>query len=145
MATVKDVLAQKGQQVWYVTPQTTLRDALKLMAGKNIGAVIVLDGDEVVGILSERDYARQVISARSISLDDPVRTLMTSPVFYATPEHTMDEIMNLMTEKHFRHLPVMNRSDLIGLISIGDVVKHILFEKDREIASLEDYIWVNMI
>ncbi|MEN4041829.1 MAG: CBS domain-containing protein [Anaerolineaceae bacterium] len=145
MATVNDVLAQKGQQVWYVTPQTTLRDALKLMAGKNIGAVIVLDGDQVVGILSERDYARHVISARSISLDDPVRTLMTSPVFYATPEHTMDEIMNLMTEKHFRHLPVMNGSDLIGLISIGDVVKHILFEKDREIASLEDYIWVNMI
>lgn len=127
------------------TPETTLRDALKLMAAKNIGAVIVLDGYDVAGILSERDYDRNVVTAERISLDDPVRTLMTSPVFYATPDHTVDEIMNLMTAKHFRHLPVMTGHDLIGLISIGDVVKHILFEKDREIESLEDYIWVNMI
>ncbi|HSV85323.1 MAG TPA: CBS domain-containing protein [Levilinea sp.] len=122
------------------TPETTLRDALKLMAAKNIGAVIVLDGYDVAGILSERDYDRNVVTAERISLDDPVRTLMTSPVFYATPDHTVDEIMNLMTAKHFRHLPVMTGHDLIGLISIGDVVKHILFEKDREIESLEDYL-----
>jgi CBS domain-containing protein len=145
MSLVKDILLQKGQQVWYVTPATTLRDALKLMAAKNIGAVIVLDGHDVVGILSERDYARKVITAESISLDDPVRSLMTSPVFYVTAENTVDECMNLMTTKHFRHLPVIADSDVIGLISIGDVVKQILSEKEREIESLEDYIWVNMI
>jgi len=145
MATVKDILNQKGQQVWYVTPETTLRDALKLMAAKNIGAVIVLDGHDVVGILSERDYARKVITAESISLDEPVHTLMTSPVYYVTPDHTVEECMNLMTAKHFRHLPVISGQDVTGLISIGDVVKQILLEKEREIESLEDYIWVNMI
>jgi CBS domain-containing protein len=145
MSTVKNILQQKGQQVWYVTPETTLRDALKMMAAKNIGAVIVLDGHDVAGILSERDYARSVITAQSISLDDPVRTIMTSPVYYVTPEHTVEECMNLMTTKHFRHLPVITGQDVIGLISIGDVVKQILFEKDQEIESLEDYIWVNMI
>jgi CBS domain-containing protein len=145
MSLVKDILNQKGQQVWYVTPATTLRDALKLMAAKNIGAVIVVDGHDVAGILSERDYARKVITAESISLDDPVRTLMTSPVYYVTPDHTVDECMNLMTTKHFRHLPVIVDTDVIGLISIGDVVKQILSEKEREIESLEDYIWVNMI
>jgi CBS domain-containing protein len=145
MSTVKEILKQKGQQAWYVTPETTLRDALKLMAAKNIGAVIVLDGHDVVGILSERDYARKVITAESISLDDPVRTLMTSPVYYVTLEHTVEECMNLMTAKHFRHLPVITGQDVAGLISIGDVVKQILSEKEREIESLEDYIWVNMI
>jgi CBS domain-containing protein len=145
MSTVKDILMQKGQQVWYVTPETTLRDALKLMAAKNIGAVIVLDGHDVVGIISERDYARKVITSESLSLDEPVRTVMTSSVYYVTPEHTVEECMNLMTTKHFRHLPVIVGQDVIGLISIGDVVKQILSEKDREIESLEDYIWVNMI
>jgi CBS domain-containing protein len=145
MALVRDILAQKGQQVWYVTPETTLRDALKLMAAKNIGAVIVLDGHDVVGILSERDYARKVITAESISLDEPVRTLMTAPVYYVTPDHTVEECMNLMTAKHFRHLPVITGQDVTGLVSIGDVVKQILSEKEREIESLEDYIWVNMI
>jgi CBS domain-containing protein len=145
MALVRDILAQKGQQVWYVTPETTLRDALKLMAAKNIGAVIVLDGHDVVGILSERDYARKVITAESISLDEPVRTLMTAPVYYVTPDHTVEECMNLMTAKHFRHLPVITGQDVTGLVSIGDVVKQILSEKEREIESLEDYIWVNLI
>jgi CBS domain-containing protein len=145
MSTVKNILQQKGQQIWYVTPETTLRDALKMMAAKNIGAVIVLDGHDIAGILSERDYARSVITAESISLDDPVRTIMTSPVYYVTPEHTVEECMNLMTTKHFRHLPVITGQDVIGLISIGDVVKQILLEKEQEIESLEDYIWVNMI
>jgi CBS domain-containing protein len=145
MSTVKDILLQKGQQVWYVTPETTLRDALKLMAAKNIGAVVVLDGHDVVGIISERDYARRVITSESLSLDDPVRTVMTAPVYYVEPDNTVEECMNLMTAKHFRHLPVMTGQDVIGLISIGDVVKQILSEKDREIESLEDYIWVNMI
>jgi CBS domain-containing protein len=145
MSTVKDILLQKGQQVWYVTPETTLRDALKLMAAKNIGAVVVLDGHDVVGIISERDYARRVITSESLSLDDPVRTVMTAPVYYVEPGNTVEECMNLMTAKHFRHLPVMTGQDLIGLVSIGDVVKQILSEKEREIESLEDYIWVNMI
>jgi CBS domain-containing protein len=121
MSTVKDILLQKGQQVWYVTPETTLRDALKLMAAKNIGAVIVLDGHDVVGIISERDYARKVITSESLSLDEPVRTVMTSSVYYVTPEHTVEECMNLMTTKHFRHLPVIVGQDVIGLVSIGDV------------------------
>ena len=145
MSTVKDILLQKGQQVWYVTPETTLRDALKLMAAKNIGAVVVLDGHDVVGIISERDYARRVVTSESLSLDDPVRTVMTAPVYYVEPDNTVEECMNLMTAKHFRHLPVMTGQDLIGLVSIGDVVKQILSEKEREIESLEDYIWVNMI
>ncbi len=145
MTTVKDVLGKKGDRVWYVTSSTTIQDALKLMAEKNIGAVPVIDGGQIVGIFSERDWVRKAIKANNETFDEPVRQVMTSPVYYVTPDQSMEECMSLMTNRHFRHIPVMENDELVGLISIGDVVKQIIVEKEEEISSLEDYIWVHMI
>ncbi len=145
MTTVKEVLGKKGDRVWYVTSSTTIQDALRLMAEKNIGAVPVIDGGQIVGIFSERDWVRKAIQSNKQTLDEPVRQVMTSPVYYVTPDQTMEDCMSLMTNRHFRHIPVMEQNELVGLISIGDVVKQIIVEKDEEISSLEDYIWVHMI
>jgi CBS domain-containing protein len=145
MATVKDMLDNKGCQVWYVTPATSIKDTIKLMGAKNIGAVVVIDGSEVVGIFSERDYARRAVRLDELSLEDPVSSLMTTPVYYITPNQSVEDCMSLMTGHHFRHLPVLEDGQLSGLISIGDVVKQIIREQDQTIESLEDYIWVHMI
>ncbi len=145
MTTVNDVLRKKGDRVWYVTSSTTIQDALRLMAQKNIGAVPVIDGGHIVGIFSERDWVRKAVEADNQMLNDPVRQVMTAPVYYVTPDQTMEDCMSLMTNRHFRHIPVMEQDELVGLISIGDVVKQILVEKDEEISSLEDYIWIHMI
>ncbi len=145
MTTVKEVLEKKGDRVWYVTSSTTIQDALKLMAEKNIGAVPVIDGGRIVGIFSERDWVRKAVKAGNETLDEQVRQVMTSPVYYVTPDQSMEDCMSLMTNRHFRHIPVIEDDELVGLISIGDVVKQIIVEKDEEISSLEDYIWVHMI
>ncbi len=145
MTTVKEVLDKKGDRVWYVTSSTTIQDALRLMAEKNIGAVPVIDGGQIVGIFSERDWVRKAVTADNETLAEPVRQVMTAPVYYVTPDQSMEDCMSLMTNHHFRHIPVMENNDLVGLISIGDVVKQIIVEKEEEISSLEDYIWVHMI
>jgi CBS domain-containing protein len=141
MATVRSVLQSKGRQVWSVHPDATVLDALKLMAEKNIGAVLVMDGDALVGILSERDYARKVTLAGKNSKDTLVSKIMTLRVFYARDEQSVDDCMALMTQKGIRHLPVLGDGDrVIGVISIGDVGKAIIAGHEFTIAQLEHYI-----
>lgn len=143
--TVKDLLQKKGNVVWTVSPETTLKEALQLMAAKHIGAVLVLEGGKTVGIFSERDYARQMASTRKITMVTPVKDLMTHPIFYVTPSESIEACLALMTSKRFRHLPVIDDNCLTGIISVGDIVKQIILERDVTIKDLEDYIWVHMI
>lgn len=140
MATVRDMLRTKGSEIWSVAPDTTVYDALKLMAEKNIGAVLVMDADNVMGILSERDYARKIILLGKTSADTPAREIMTERVMCVHPEETAVQCMALMTEKKFRHLPVLEDNELIGIISIGDVVKATIAEQEFIIEQLEHYI-----
>jgi CBS domain-containing protein len=140
MKTVKDILRTKGHDVWSIIPDVTVYEALKFMGDKNVGALVVLDGETVVGIISERDYARKVILHGRSSKELPVREIMTTKVYYVRPEQNIQECMALMTEKHVRHLPAMENDRLIGVISIGDVVKAIIAEHESTIKHLEDYI-----
>jgi len=140
MRLVSDILSSKGYDIYSVKPDTSVLDALKLMAEKNIGALMVLRGKELMGIFSERDYARKVILEGKSSADTQVSDIMTSKVAYVGPHNTLEECMALMTDKHFRHLPVMEANRLLGLISIGDVVKAIISNQQIEIKQLESYI-----
>lgn len=140
MITVKNILQAKGVRVWSVTPDTSVYDALKLMAEKEVGALVVLDGEKVVGIFSERDYARKVILKGRSSMSTPVKEIMTSKVLYVRPEQPTAECMALMTDKRVRHLPVLDDDHLVGLVSIGDVVKEIISEQKVYIEDLELYI-----
>lgn len=140
MKTVKDILRDKGYEVWSITPDATVYDALKFMADKNVGALLVLDGQAVVGMVSERDYARKVILHGRSSREIRVREIMTSKVYYVHPEQNIQECMALMTDKRVRHLPVLENDRLVGVISIGDVVKAIIAEHESTIKHLEDYI-----
>jgi len=140
MKIVKQILKEKGYQFWSVGADTMVYDALKLMAEKNIGALLVLEKGKLAGIMSERDYARKVILKGKSSLDTPVREVMTPKVFFVRPEQTVEECMALMTDKHIRHLPVMVGDEVVGVVSIGDVVKASLDEKDFLIKQLENYI-----
>ena len=140
MKTVGQLLQIKGNQVWSIPPETLVIDALKLMAEKGIGALIVLDGGEVVGIISERDYARKVSLLGKSSKTTPVREIMTEKVVYVRPEQTMTDCMALMTSKRIRHLPVIEHDQLSGVISIGDVVKEVISEQEFMIEQLENYI-----
>jgi len=140
MHTVRDLLGKKGGKVWSVAPDSTMYDALQLMADKNVGAVLVRDGDRLLGILSERDYARQVILKGKNSRDTPVREIMTTRVICVAPERTIEDCMALMTDKHIRHLPVLADGKLVGVLSIGDVVKAVISEKQFLIEQLESYI-----
>jgi len=140
MKIVKHILKEKGQRFWSVAPDTLVIDALKLMAEKEVGALLVLDGGKLIGIMSERDYARKVILKGKSSLDTPVREIMTSKVFFIRPAQTVEECMALMTDKHIRHLPVMEGDKVVGVISIGDLVKATIEEKDFMIKQLESYI-----
>ncbi|MBP8002063.1 MAG: CBS domain-containing protein [Chloroflexi bacterium] len=140
MATVSDILRGKGQDVWAVSPDDTVLSALQVMAEKGIGAVLVLEAGLVRGILSERDYARKVVLQGRSSANTPVKEIMTSRVFAVTPSHTVENCISLMTEKRIRHLPVMDGGKLVGVISIGDVVKMMLTEKSIIIDQLTSYI-----
>jgi CBS domain-containing protein len=138
--TVRQILFSKGADVWGVTPETLVIDALRLMAEKNVGAVLVLRGEALVGIFSERDYARKVILRAKSSTDTPVGDVMTSRVVYVRPDQTTEQCMALMTDKHVRHLPVIEEGRLWGVISIGDVVKAIVADQRFTIQQLENYI-----
>lgn len=140
MTTVRDLLNSKSTSVYYTSPFTTVKAALKLMDEKKVGALIVIHDGEITGIFSERDFARKSISIPGFSLSMPVRRLMTKPVFFVLPNQTVEECMTLMTEKRIRHLPVIDEEVLIGVISIGDVVRHLMVEKHANIKDLETYI-----
>ncbi len=140
MGTVRDILSSKGRIIWFTTPETSVYEALQLMAEKNIGALLVLDSEKLAGIFSERDYARKVILKGKFSRNTPVREVMTESVITVAPDRSLEECMVLMTEKHIRHLPVLENGALAGLISIGDVVKEILSDQRFTIIQLEDYI-----
>lgn len=140
MKTVSQLLQTKGSQVWSISPEALVIDALKLMAEKGIGALVVLEAGQVVGIVSERDYARKVSLQGKSSKSTPVREIMTEKVIFVHPEQTVADCMALMTNKRIRHLPVMENDHLIGVISIGDVVKAVISEQEFMIEQLESYI-----
>ena len=140
MSTVREILRNKGCDVWSIAPDATVYEALCLMADKNVGAVLVIDACTLVGILSERDYARKVILHGKSSRDTLVREIMTERMVYVRPEQTAEECMALMTEKRVRHLPVLEGDRLVGVVSIGDVVKSIISEQEFVIDQLEHYI-----
>ena len=141
MKSVAHILKSKPDATVYtVAPTASVFDALKLMAEKSIGALVVTEGEQVVGIITERDYARKVILMARSSKETPVRDIMTSAVMYVRPGQTSEECMVLMTENRLRHLPVMDSGKLVGLISIGDLVKDIISEQKFIIEQLEHYI-----
>lgn len=141
MRTVADVLASKpDNQVQVIDPSRTVLEALVLMADKGIGALVVVDGDRVVGIVSERDYARKVVLMERSSYNTEVRDIMSPNVISVTPATRTRECMNLMTEKRLRHLPVLDGERLVGMVSIGDLVKDIISDQQAMIRQLESYI-----
>jgi CBS domain-containing protein len=140
MITVKQILDEKGREAWTVVPDTTVLDALKLMAEKGIGALVVVENARIVGIVSERDYARKIILKGRFSKDTPVRDIMTSQVYGVHPSATAEECLALMTDRRIRHLPVLEKDKLAGIISIGDVVKAVMSAQKVTIQQLENYI-----
>jgi len=140
MSNVNDLLKAKGHDVWSISPNASVYDAIRLMADKKIGALVVIEDSKPVGIVSETDYMRKVILKGRTSQGTSVKAIMTSRVLYVHPEQEIDECMVLMTERRTRHLPVMDEGKLIGLISIGDVVKSIIEEQRFTIEQLENYI-----
>ena len=140
MTTLKMVLKDKGHDVWSVNPDDTVLDAIKMLAEKDIGALIVIKDDKPVGIFTERDYARNVYLKGKSSLDTAVRDVMVAPVICVKPDQTVDECMALMTAKRFRHLPIMDGDELVGMVSIGDLVKSVIAEQQFTIEQMEQYI-----
>ena len=141
MKSVAQVLKSKPEQnVETIAPATSVFDAVRLMAEKNIGALLVLEDQKIVGIITERDYARKIVLMGRSSKETPVREIMTFPVMYVRPDQTNEECMALMTDNRVRHLPVVDQGKLIGLISIGDLVKDIISEQKFIIEQLEHYI-----
>ena len=140
MKTVQDILEVKGRMVWSVDPGSTVLDALSLMAEKEIGALVVLDEARVAGIISERDYARKVILHGRASPTTRVEEIMTSHVAYTHLDQSIEECMAIVTDKRIRHLPVLQDGKLIGIISIGDLVKAIIADQKFMIEQLERYI-----
>ena len=140
MLLVSNILKTKGTNIFTIEKDTTTIEALELMAEKNVGALLVMDNKEVVGIFSERDFVREVAKDKTLLLKMPVESFMTKEVYSVTSSDTIDECMALMTNKHFRHLPVCDEGQLVGLIFIGDVVKQAIDDKDLLITNMEDYI-----
>jgi CBS domain-containing protein len=141
MKKVTEILRSKPERtVQTIAPSASVLDAIKLMAERNIGALVVMEDEKMLGIITERDYARKVILKGRSSKDTPVREIMTSPVVCVRPDQTNEECMELMTGKRVRHLPVFDGGNLIGLVSIGDLVKDIISEQRQTIQQLEHYI-----
>jgi CBS domain-containing protein len=140
MYTVRHLLDEKGNQVWNISPQASAFQALELMAEKNIGALLVMEQDKVLGVFTERDYARKVVLKGKTSKTTTVGELMTSEVLYVNPDATIEECMTLMTQKRARHLPVLDAGKVAGIVSIGDVVKAVISDREFKIRELERYI-----
>lgn len=140
MGTVREILKDKGNHVWSVDADTSVYEVLSTMAEKNVGAILVMKGDSLVGIFSERDYCRNVIQDKRPAKEIPVSDLMTRDVMYVNPQRTVEECMALMTDKRIRHLPVLENNRVAGVISIGDVVKRIIADQQFTISELGNYI-----
>lgn len=138
--TVRQLLQDKGHAVWSIQPDASVFDALRLMAERDVGSLVVVDGTQVVGVFTERDYARKVILLGRTSRDLAVREVMTSELITITPDATLPDCMRLMTENRVRHLPVMEEGVQVGLVSIGDVVKAVMAEQQFLIEQLQEYI-----
>ena len=140
MITIKELLRKKSGDIWSISPHASVYQALELMAQKDVGALLVIENDKLVGIFSERDYARKVILKGKASRETAVSELMTKSVYYVTPDNTLEEAMALMTSKHIRHLPIMNQGKLLSIVTLGDVVKRIISEQKLTIDELENYL-----
>lgn len=140
MKTVKDILSSKGHEVWSVTSADSVFDAVKMMAEKGVGALLVMDDGKLVGIITERDYARKIILEGKSSRNSAVSDVMTRKVLCVTPDREVDECMALMTDKRARHLPVLEHKQVVGVISIGDLVKAMISEQQFLIDQLQQYI-----
>lgn len=140
MQTIRKILSEKGNDIWSTTPGSMVYEALQAMAEKDVGALPVLESDQLVGIFSERDYARKVILLGKSSKKTLVKEIMTPHVVYATPDMTNEQGLTLMTAKHIRHLPVVEGDDMVGMVSIGDLVRSIISEQKEMITQLEQYI-----
>ena len=140
MKLVSDILNSKGHDVWAVKPDDTVFDSLQLMADKGVGALLVMDGEKLAGIVTERDYARKVILEGKSSKNSTISDIMTKRVLCVAPERTIEECMALMTDKRARHLPVVDDGRVVGVLSIGDLVKAILSEQQVLIDQLQHYI-----
>ena len=140
MLSVRQMLSEKGSAVVSITPNTSVFDALKVMSEKNIGAVLVMEEEELLGIFSERDYARKVILAGRSSKSTEVQELMTSKVYCIDPSRTIQDVMELMNDHRFRHVPVMESEKVVGVLSSGDVMRGVVAEQKNTIDSLESYL-----
>jgi CBS domain-containing protein len=137
---VRSLLKQKGHAVWSVTPEARVYDAIEMMADKHVGALLVISNGKLTGIISERDYARKVILRGKSSRLMEVQEIMVTPVIFVGPDHTVQDCMKIMTESHIRHLPVVDNEKVLGVISIGDLVKWIISAQEETIHHLERYI-----
>ena len=140
MRTVKDILQEKGAQVYSISPGATVYEALQMMADNNVGALMVMEKDAAVGLISERDYARKIVLKGRFSRDVPVRDIMTTEMVRVGPDEDVEGCMELMTDKRVRHLPVFEEDRLLGIVSIGDIVKTIIRHKEEIIEQLENFI-----
>ncbi|HNV84307.1 MAG TPA: CBS domain-containing protein [Arenimonas sp.] len=140
MRNVQQILDQKGHRIVSAAPTDSVRDVISLMAENNVAAVLIMKGNELVGISTERDYARKVILLGRNSADTPVSDIMTSPVLCVSPGDTAQRCMSLMTEKKCRHLPVRDNGQVLGMVSIGDLVKAVIEDQQQEIQALQQYI-----
>jgi CBS domain-containing protein len=138
--TVRSILKHKGSEVWFVTPDQTVYEAIERMADKAVGALIVISDGKLAGIISERDYARKVILKGRSSRTTLVKEIMTSPVIFVAPGQTVDECMDIMTRNRIRHLPIMENEKVLGIVSIGDLVKWVVSEQEETIEHLQNYI-----
>jgi signal-transduction protein with cAMP-binding, CBS, and nucleotidyltransferase domain len=138
--TVRLVLKQKDQNIWSVSPDACVYDAIEIMADKSVGALMVVAEGELIGVVSERDYARKVILQGKSSKETQVKEIMTSPAIFVTPEQTVEDGMRIMTDKHIRHLPVIEDRILLGVVSIGDLVKWMISAQQQTISQLHSYI-----
>lgn len=138
--TISSILKSKGGQIWSVTPDQSVYEAIAMMMEKQAGALLVIADSKLVGVISERDYARKVVLQGRSSRQTPVKAIMSSPVIFVTPKHTIDDAMAIMTENRIRHLPVMENEKLVGIISIGDLVKWIITQQSETIEHLGAYI-----
>jgi CBS domain-containing protein len=140
MKTIRSILKVKGRKTWKINPEASVFDALQVMAEKDIGALLVVDGKTLVGVFSERDYARKVILHGKSSKEILVREIMSSPPIFIEPDNTVEQGLALMSAKHIRHLPVMEKNRLIGIVTIGDLVRSLIDEQKVVIDHLERHI-----